>query len=233
MVYPNDYLGPLYGQPVDGHDRCPGEGMSECVCMRARWHSIWHSINLRGRYVRALSNATLHVSPERQDVAQMRHAFPIIYPSIYPCKTKDRPSLSISLSLHPSFLPGLWRPLVFDPLSPTDRSSSARENFNPWVLHHTILEGINRRPNRANEQASLASPSWPDSSCNGDRGQRSSRVYTHPLSLSSPFFHFCFWRSFNRIQSVEIPIHRFFLCVLFFFLFFFSNVYADSSVFPF
>lgn len=32
MVYPNDYLGPLYGQAVDGHD--PGERM--CTCMRAR-----------------------------------------------------------------------------------------------------------------------------------------------------------------------------------------------------
>lgn len=34
MVYPNDYLGPLYGQPVDGHD--PGVLARGC----ARAHSI-------------------------------------------------------------------------------------------------------------------------------------------------------------------------------------------------
>lgn len=232
MVYPNDYLGPLYGQPVDGHDRCPGEGMSECVCMRARWHSIWHSINLRGRCVRALSNATLHVSPERQDVAQMRHAFPIIYPSIYPRKTKDRPSLSISLSL--SILPSS---LVYDVRSFSTRCRRQTARRRPAKISIRGCSITRSWRELIDDQIELTSKHLSHLPRDPIRPATVIEVNDHhactrTLSLSFPFFHFCFWRSSNRIQSVEIPIHRFFLCVLFFF-FFFSNVYADSSVFPF
>lgn len=69
MVYPNDYLGPLYGQAVDGHD--PGERM--CTCMRARARAFDMTLDkfTRTGCVRALSPTALHVSSERQDVAQM------------------------------------------------------------------------------------------------------------------------------------------------------------------
>lgn len=99
----------------------------------------------------ALSPTALHVSSERQHVAQMRHALPIIYPSIYPRKTKDRPSLSLSLSL--------LLPLAYDvrSFSTRCRRQTARRpakiSIRGGAPSHPRME-INRRPNRPNEHLS-------------------------------------------------------------------------------